>query len=78
MASQDERNDELVTRSAAMVIHWFRENLKKEIRAALKEIYHEFWAELFSYVYRSNWVRLLVGLMTLASAIALWLHEEFK
>jgi len=78
VATQDEKEDELVTRASAQTITWFRQNLKREIKSALKEIYWELWAELFSYLYRAQWARLLVGFLTLASAITLWLKEEFK
>lgn len=54
MASHDEHDDELVTRSSAMVITWLRQNIKREIRNALREIYWELWRDLFSYLYRAN------------------------
>lgn len=78
MATQEEKNDELVTRAAALVIHWLRENLKKELTLAINEIYWQLWADLFRYLYKSNWFRLLIAFMTLISALSLWLHEELK
>lgn len=78
MATQEEKNDELVTRAAALVIHWLRENLKKELILAINEIYWQFWRDLFYYLYRANWFRLLIAFMTLISALSLWLHEELK
>lgn len=78
MSSQEEKNDELVTRAAALVIHWFRENIKRELHSAIIEIYWQLWRELFRYLYRANWVRLVVGLTTLISALSLWLHEVLK
>jgi hypothetical protein len=72
----EEKEDELVTRASAQTITWFRQNLKREIKVALKEIYWELWTELFRYVYRAQWVRILVGLLTLASAIMYWLKEN--
>lgn len=76
MASHDEHDDELVTRSSAMVIHWLRQNLKAEIRKALQEIYWQLWRELFEYLYRANWFRLIVGILTLASALTLWVKDN--
>lgn len=71
-----EHDDELVTRSSAMVITWLRTHLKNEIRQALKEIYAETWRDVLSYLYRSNWIRLLAGLLTLLSALALFIKEH--
>lgn len=76
MASHDEHDDELVTRSSAMVITWLRQNLKREIRNSLREIYWELWRDLFSYLYRANWFRLVAGLLTLASALTVWIKEH--
>jgi hypothetical protein len=78
VATPEEKQDELVTRASAQTITWFRQNLKREIKTALKEIYWELWTELFRYLYRAQWTRILVGLLTLASAITLWLKEELK
>jgi hypothetical protein len=74
----DKAADQASTQAAALTIHWFRENLRKEIKAALKEIYWQLWSDLFRYLYRANWFRLVVGLLTLLSALSLWLHENLK
>ncbi len=76
MAHTEEKEDELVTRSSAMVIHWLKHNLKDELKNALKEIYWSLWWDLFRYLYRANWFRLLAGLLTLASAITLWVKNK--
>jgi hypothetical protein len=72
----EEKEDELVTRASAQTITWFRNNLKREIKQALKELYSEWWRDVLHYVYRSNWLRLLAGLATLASALIYWLKEN--
>lgn len=71
----DKAADQAATQAAAIVRHWFEQNLKYQLIAAIKDIYWELWRDLFKYLYRANWVRLLVGIMTLASAIILWVKE---
>lgn len=74
----DKAADQAATQASAITIHWFRENLKRELKAAITEIYWSLWKDLFRYLYRANWVRLIVGIMTLLSALTLWLHEVLK
>lgn len=76
MVSQDEKNDELVTRSSAMVITWLRQNLKVEIRRALREIYGELWREGFEYLIRERWVKILIGLSSLCGLITYYLEHQ--
>lgn len=71
----DKASDQAATQAAAIVRHWFEQNLKYQLMAAIKDIYWELWRELFKYLYKANWVRLLAGLLTLASAITLWFKE---
>lgn len=75
MASHDEHDDELVTRSSAMVIHWLRAHLKNEIRAALKELYSELWRDGIEYLIRERWVKILLGLSSLCGLVVYLLKE---
>lgn len=75
MASHDEHDDELVTRSSAMVIAWLRTHLKNEIRAALKELYSELWRDGVEYLIRERWVKILLGLSSLCGLVVYIVKE---
>lgn len=72
----DKAADQAATQAAAIVRHWLENNLKDHLKQALKEIYWSLWRELFTYLYKSNLVRLFAGLLTLASAITLWVKSK--
>lgn len=72
----DKAADQSATQAAAIIRDWLEHHLKDHIKKALKEIYWELWGDLFRYLYRENWVRLLAGLLTLISVIALWMREH--
>lgn len=72
----DKASDQAATQASALTISWLREHLKKELEAALKDIYWQLWRDLFYYLYKANWFRLLAGLLTLASAITLWVRDK--
>lgn len=72
----DEKEDELVTRSSAMVITWLRTHLKNEIRQALREIYAELWRSGIEYLIRERWVKILIGLSSLCGLITYYLEHQ--
>lgn len=76
MASHDEHDDELVTRSSAMVITWLRTHLKDEIRAALKELYSELWRDGIEYLIRERWVKILLGILSLGGLVTYYLEHQ--
>lgn len=76
MASHDEHDDELVTRSSAMVIHWLRQNLKAEIRKALQEIYADTWRSVLDYIIRERWVKVLLGILSFTGLVTYYLEHQ--
>lgn len=76
MVTKDEKEDELVTRSSAMVIAWLRTHLKDEIRAALKELYAELWRDGIEYLIRERWVKILLGILSFTGLVTYYLEHQ--
>lgn len=75
VVTKDEKEDELVTRSSAMVIAWLRTHLKNEIRAALKELYAELWRDGIEYLIRERWVKILLVISSVCGLVVYLLKE---
>lgn len=76
MASHEEHDDELVTRSSAMVITWLRQNLKVEVRKALQEIYADAWRSVLEHLIRERWVKVLLGILSLGGLVTYYLEHQ--
>lgn len=72
----EQHDDELVTRSSAMTITWLRQNLRKEVKAAIKELAGDWIKDFVYHLIRSKWVRVLGGLLFVAGLIAAWTKER--
>lgn len=75
MVTKDEKEDELVTRSSAMVIAWLKKHLKDEIRTALKELYSELWRDGIEYLIRERWVKILFAISSVCGLVVYLLKE---
>lgn len=71
----DKAADQAATQAAAIIRQWLEKHLTEHLKRALKEIYWQLWRDLFVYLYKANWFRLLAGLLTLASAVSLWIKD---
>lgn len=72
----DKASDQAAAQNSAITINWLRNHLRTELKAALVEIYWSLWKDLFIYLYKANWFRLVAGILTLASAITLWVKDK--
>lgn len=76
MRTKDEKEDELVTRSSAMVITWLRQNLKVEVRKALQEIYADAWRSVLEHLIRERWVKVLLGILSFVGLVTYYLEHK--
>lgn len=72
MRKQDEHDDELVTRAAALTISQLRPALK----AALLEIIRELRVEAIEWLIESWWVRILVGAVTILGLLGIYVRAR--
>lgn len=72
MSRQEEHEDEIVTRAAALTIS----HLRAALKAAILEIIREFRSEAIEWAITSWWVRVLIGVLTVLGLLGYFIKAH--
>lgn len=68
----DEASDQAATQAAAIVLNKMREAL----RLAIHDILRDAGRDALEYVLHERWIRIVLGLLSLAGLIGYWLNDR--